>query len=96
MGTAEVDGRTREVCSACGFILYRNPVPGVGVLVEMRADAQGILRPVPHTANTDPKRGARVADGWLQLGLRRKEIRKLQERLEALLEEVDSGGLATF
>jgi ADP-ribose pyrophosphatase YjhB (NUDIX family)/ribosomal protein S18 acetylase RimI-like enzyme len=35
METAEVGGRTRQVCAACGFILYRNPVPGVGVLVEM-------------------------------------------------------------
>ncbi|HEY68525.1 MAG TPA: GNAT family N-acetyltransferase [Thermoflexia bacterium] len=35
METAEVSGRMREVCPACGFILYRNPVPGAGVLVEM-------------------------------------------------------------
>ena len=35
MEEAEVGGRTRHVCPGCGFILYRNPVPGVGVLVEM-------------------------------------------------------------
>jgi ADP-ribose pyrophosphatase YjhB (NUDIX family)/GNAT superfamily N-acetyltransferase len=35
MEAAEVAGRVREVCSACGFVLYRNPVPGVGVLVEI-------------------------------------------------------------
>ena len=35
METAEVGGRQREVCASCGFILYRNPVPGAGVLVEM-------------------------------------------------------------
>jgi len=35
METAQVGGRVREVCPACGFILYRNPVPGAGVLVEM-------------------------------------------------------------
>ena len=35
METAKVGGRVREVCPACGFILYRNPVPGAGVLVEM-------------------------------------------------------------
>lgn len=28
-------GRVRPVCSECGFVLYRNPVPGAGVLVEM-------------------------------------------------------------
>lgn len=35
MEAAEVAGRLRHVCPACGFVLYRNPVPGVGVLVEM-------------------------------------------------------------
>ncbi len=32
---AEVEGRVRRICPGCGFILYQNPVPGVGVLVEM-------------------------------------------------------------
>lgn len=35
METSEVAGRPREVCPACGFVLYRNPVPGVGILVEL-------------------------------------------------------------
>jgi 8-oxo-dGTP diphosphatase len=35
LGEARVSGRTRLVCSECGFVLYQNPVPGVGVLVEM-------------------------------------------------------------
>jgi len=35
METADIGGRVREVCPTCGFILYRNPVPGAGVLVEM-------------------------------------------------------------
>src|SRR5690242_20242447 len=30
-----VDDRDREVCPACGFILYRNPVPAVGVVVAL-------------------------------------------------------------
>jgi 8-oxo-dGTP diphosphatase len=28
-----IDDRDREVCPACGFIFYRNPVPAVGVVV---------------------------------------------------------------
>ncbi|MBU0704728.1 MAG: NUDIX domain-containing protein, partial [Chloroflexi bacterium] len=36
MGEAEVAGRVRQVCPACGFVLYHNPVPGVGVLVEVK------------------------------------------------------------
>lgn len=35
MEEAEVAGRMRHMCPACGFVLYRNPVPGAGVLVEM-------------------------------------------------------------
>jgi ADP-ribose pyrophosphatase YjhB (NUDIX family)/predicted GNAT family acetyltransferase len=35
MEKAEIGGRMREVCPACQFILFRNPVPGVGVLVEI-------------------------------------------------------------
>jgi len=41
MKDAEVAGRTRQVCSSCNFILYRNPVPGVGVLVEMETSSAG-------------------------------------------------------
>jgi 8-oxo-dGTP diphosphatase len=40
MEKAEIGGRMREVCPACDFILFRNPVPGVGVLVEM-ASSEG-------------------------------------------------------
>ena len=35
MQEAHVSGRTRLVCPDCGFVLYQNPVPGVGILVEM-------------------------------------------------------------
>ncbi len=34
MGEAHVSGRTRLVCANCGFVLFQNPVPGVGILVE--------------------------------------------------------------
>lgn len=30
-----IEGRLREVCAACNFILYRNPIPAVGVVVEL-------------------------------------------------------------
>jgi ADP-ribose pyrophosphatase YjhB (NUDIX family)/GNAT superfamily N-acetyltransferase len=47
MEVAEVAGRLREVCPSCGFVLYRNPVPGVGVLVEMGAGIVLIQRGQP-------------------------------------------------
>jgi len=34
METRELGGRPRRMCPACSFVLYENPVPGVGVLVE--------------------------------------------------------------
>lgn len=30
-----LEGRTREICPACGYIHYRNPVPAVGVVVKL-------------------------------------------------------------
>jgi 8-oxo-dGTP diphosphatase len=35
MGEGQVGGRTRLVCPNCDFVLYQNPVPGAGILVEM-------------------------------------------------------------
>jgi ADP-ribose pyrophosphatase YjhB (NUDIX family)/ribosomal protein S18 acetylase RimI-like enzyme len=35
MVVKEQDRRPRETCSHCGYIHYHNPVPGVGVIVEM-------------------------------------------------------------
>ena len=35
MDEAIAGGRLRPVCPACGFVQFKNPVPGAGVLVEM-------------------------------------------------------------
>ncbi|MBN1668986.1 MAG: GNAT family N-acetyltransferase [Anaerolineales bacterium] len=35
MTQATVGGRSRPVCPECGYVLFKNPVPGVGVLVEV-------------------------------------------------------------
>jgi ADP-ribose pyrophosphatase YjhB (NUDIX family)/GNAT superfamily N-acetyltransferase len=37
-------GRLRPVCPDCGFVLYRNPIPGAGVLVEMEGGVVLIRR----------------------------------------------------
>jgi ADP-ribose pyrophosphatase YjhB (NUDIX family)/predicted N-acetyltransferase YhbS len=44
---AQVAGRVREVCPACEFVLYRNPVPGAGVLVEMSSGIVLVQRGQP-------------------------------------------------
>lgn len=43
----QVAGRVREVCPACEFVLYRNPVPGAGVLVEMSSGIVLVQRGQP-------------------------------------------------
>jgi 8-oxo-dGTP diphosphatase len=47
MDEAKIGGRTREVCPACDFVLFRNPVPGVGVLVEIEGGLVLIQRGQP-------------------------------------------------
>jgi ADP-ribose pyrophosphatase YjhB (NUDIX family)/GNAT superfamily N-acetyltransferase len=39
-----VGGRERPVCPQCGYVLFRNPVPGVGLLVEMEGGVVLIKR----------------------------------------------------
>jgi hypothetical protein len=68
----------------------------LGVVAELRADADGVLRPAEPTPNRAPKKGARVADGWIQLGLEADEIAALRRRVEKLLADVDAGRIATF
>ncbi len=36
IGSRERGGRTRQACTACGFVLFRNPVVGVAVVVQRR------------------------------------------------------------
>lgn len=43
MEKGRIGGRTRLICPACSFVLYQNPVPGAGVLVEME-DGMVLIR----------------------------------------------------
>lgn len=68
----------------------------LGVVAELRADADGVLRPVAHSKNVAPKKGSRVEPGWIQLGLTRGEIEDVHERIERLLKDVDKGRIGLF
>ena len=74
----------------------RDEIDRLGVVTELRADADGMLEVVPPGPNHDPERGARVAQGWLQLGLTRSELDGLEARLHELLARVDRGELPLF
>jgi len=71
-------------------------IEALGILAELRADESGILRPVAFSENVEPKKGARVAPGWIQLGLSRGEIKGLRKRIERLLANVDAGRQPVF
>jgi ADP-ribose pyrophosphatase YjhB (NUDIX family)/GNAT superfamily N-acetyltransferase len=47
METGELAGRVREICPQCGFVHYTNPVPGVGLLVEMEGGIVLVRRGQP-------------------------------------------------
>jgi beta-lactamase class A len=63
----------------------------LGALFDMKADDQGIFRLVRPTAPIDPKKGARIVPGRIQLGLTAKEIAKVKERIGDLLAKIDAG-----
>jgi hypothetical protein len=71
-------------------------VDALGVVAELRAGDDGILRPAPPGPNADPDRGTRVRPGWIQMGLTRGEIAALRDRINRLLARVDSGELPLF
>ncbi len=48
---AEAAGRERPVCRECGFVYYQNPVPAVGLLIEMEGGLVLIRRGHPPHAD---------------------------------------------
>jgi len=46
--------------------------------------------------NLDPKKGARIHEDTVQLGLTKSEIDDVWERIESLIADVDSGKIPVF
>jgi len=58
-----IDDRERDVCPACGFILYRNPVPAVGVVVALEGQVVLVRR------RYEPRAGCwALPAGFMELG----------------------------
>src|SRR6266511_434560 len=58
-----VDDREREVCPACGFVFYRNPVPAVGVVVALEGEVVLVRR------RYEPRAGCwALPAGFMELG----------------------------
>ncbi|MBK9942588.1 MAG: GNAT family N-acetyltransferase [Kouleothrix sp.] len=80
-----VDERERDVCPACGFILYRNPVPAVGVVVALEGQIVLVRR------RYAPRAGCwALPAGFMELGESAEEaaIRECHEET-GLLVRVD-------
>jgi ADP-ribose pyrophosphatase YjhB (NUDIX family)/GNAT superfamily N-acetyltransferase len=79
------EGRDREVCPACGFIFYRNPVPAVGVVVALDERVVLIRR------RYEPRAGYwALPAGYMELGESTEEaaIRECHEET-GLLVQID-------
>ncbi len=74
----------------------RSEIDRLGVLVELRANADAMLEIVPPGPPRDPESGALNSPGRLQLGLTRSELDTLETRLRTLLDRVDRGELPLF
>jgi hypothetical protein len=62
-------------------------------LAQFRVRPDGQLERVPPTENLDENRGVRRDGGTIQLGLTRREIREVRDRIEELIRDVDGGDL---
>src|SRR5688572_4882786 len=51
LGTREEGGRLRQACSNCGYVHYVNPVPAVGIIIEMDGGVVLIRRNNPPHQN---------------------------------------------
>ena len=76
--------------------LERPDLDGLLVVQQLEVDEDGIFRDVEPGSPLDPGEGVTLRDGTLQLGLTRREVDEIWERIEDLLEEVDEGEIPLF
>jgi 8-oxo-dGTP diphosphatase len=89
----EAGGRLRPVCDHCGFIHYHNPVPGVGLLIEMEGGIVLIQRGNP------PHQGEwTIPSGFIEADESAEEaaIREAEEETGLRVEIVEMMGINSF
>jgi len=74
----------------------RKQLDALQTVAELRTGPDGILRNTPSSENLSPRKGARIGDDRVQLGLSQREIRLVEKRLNELLADVDRGEIETF
>jgi hypothetical protein len=75
----------------------RADLDSLGVVAQLEKDNNdGIFYNVSPGANLDPEEPVRIRVGIIQFGLTKSQIDDVWERLQELLEEVDSGEIPLF
>ena len=74
----------------------RADLDALGVVAQLEKDNDGVFRNVPPGANLDPEKPVRIRAVIVQFGLTKAQIGDVWERLQQLLEEVDSGKIPVF
>jgi 8-oxo-dGTP diphosphatase len=93
LGLREEGGRTRPACSNCGYVHYRNPVPGVGLLIEMEGGVVLIQRGhAPHQGEWTLPSGFIEADESAE----EAAVREAEEETGLKIELVELAGINSF
>lgn len=105
MELREEAGREREVCPACGFVFYLNPVPGVAIIVEVAGGVLLVRRRYPPQEGgwCFPAGFVETGEGTEEAAAREcAEETGLEVAIDNLVgvysfsEDLDRGGIVTF
>lgn len=93
LGTREEGGRLRQACSNCGYVHYVNPVPAVGLLIEM--DGGIVLIRRLHPPHKDEWT---LPSGFIEADESAEEaaIREAEEETGLKIEILDMAGVNSF
>ena len=76
--------------------LKREDLDALGVVGHFEKDERGVFVAGKAKRNLGPNKGVRVGDDKVQIGLARFEIDGVWDRMQALLQQVDSGEIPVF
>ncbi len=76
--------------------LRREDLDVLGVVAQMEKNNRGVFVSVDRGPNLSPNEGIRLRGDVLQIGLAKFEIESIWERIQRLLEDVDSGTVPVF
>lgn len=93
LGTRQVGGRARQACDNCGYVHYVNPVPAVGIVIEMDNGVVLIRR------NNPPHKGEwTLPSGFIEAdeGAEDAAIREAEEETGLKVEIIEMAGVNSF